>query len=112
MSSSDPRRRLEDMLDQIDRLESHVAGMDEDAFRASTLAQDAVERCLERICEAARKIGDLLDEQYPEVDFPNLRRFGSILRHDYGDVDVEIIWQVTLRRLPLLKAACRAELDL
>jgi uncharacterized protein with HEPN domain len=84
MSSSDPRRRVEDMLDQIDRLESHVAGMDEDAFRASPLAQDAVERCLERICEAARKIGDLLDQRYPDVDFPNLRRFGSILRHDYG----------------------------
>ena len=112
MSSSDPLKRIADILDQIARIESHLAGLDLAAFRTNALAQDAVERCLERICEAARKIGEELDERYPDVDFPNLRRFGSILRHDYGDVDVEIIWQVTVGRLPLLKAACRTELGL
>lgn len=112
MSSSDPAKRIADMLEQISRIERHVAGMDEAAFRKSPLAQDAVERCLERISEAARKIGDMLDERHPEIDFPNLRRFGSILRHDYGDVDAEIIWQVTVVRLPLLKAVCCAELGL
>ncbi|MEQ8281817.1 MAG: DUF86 domain-containing protein [Parvibaculum sp.] len=112
MSSSDPMKRIADILEQVARIESHLAGQDLETFRVNTLAQDAVERCLERICEAARKIGDMLDERYPKVDFPNLRRFGSILRHDYGDVDVEIIWQVTVARLPLLKAACRAELGL
>lgn len=112
MSSSDPLKRIADIVHQIERIESHLAGLDLASFRTNTLAQDAVERCLERICEAARKIGDQLDERYPEVDFPNLRRFGSILRHDYGDIDVEIIWQVTVARLPLLKTACRAELGL
>ena len=112
MSSSDPLKRIADMLEQVMRIESHLAGHDLETFRANALAQDAVERCLERICEAARKIGEGLDERYPAVDFPNLRRFGSILRHDYGDVDVEIIWQVAVGRLPLLKAACRNELGL
>jgi len=85
MSSSDPLKRIADMLEQVARIESHLAGQDLDTFRVNTLAQDAVERCLERICEAARKIGDM---------------------------DVEIIWQVAVARLPLLKAACRAELGL
>jgi len=111
MSSSDPRRRIEDMLEQVLRIESHIAGLGLETFRANALAQDAVERCLERICEAARKIGDMLDERHPDVDFANLRRFGSILRNDYGDVDVEIIWNVAIDRLPLLKEACRAELE-
>ncbi len=112
MSSSDPAKRIGDIVDQIARIEAHVAGMDEAAFRKSPLAQDAVERCLERICEAARKIGDGLDEKYPDADFLNLRRFGSILRHDYGDIDIEIIWELVRSRLPLLKAACRTELGL
>lgn len=112
MPSSDPLKRLGDILEQIARIEGHVAGMDEAAFRSSPLTQDAVERCLERCCEAARKIGDGLDGKYPEADFVNLRRFGSILRHDYGDIDIEIIWELVRSRLPLLKAACRAELDL
>lgn len=110
MSSSDPLKCIADILEQIARIESHLAGLDLESFRKNALAQDAVERCLERICEAARKIGEDLDERYPEIDFPNLRRFGSILRHDYGDVDVEIIWQVTVDRLPRLKEACRTEL--
>ncbi|HEX7774981.1 MAG TPA: HepT-like ribonuclease domain-containing protein [Parvibaculum sp.] len=112
MSSSDPLRRLNDIVEQIARIESHVAGMDLDAFCASTLTQDAVERCFERICEASRKIGAGLDAKYPEVDFPNLRKFGSILRHDYDDVDTDFIWHFVIRRLPLLKAAARAELGL
>lgn len=67
MSSSDPRLRIEDMLEQALRIESHIAGLNLETFRANALAQDAVERCLERICEASRKIGDALNERYREL---------------------------------------------
>ncbi|MDR3497900.1 MAG: DUF86 domain-containing protein [Parvibaculum sp.] len=110
MSSNDPLKRLQDILDQIARIEEYVAGMSISAYAADRRTQDAVERCFERICEAARKIGDGLDTKYPDVGFPNLRKFGSVLRHDYDDVDSDIVWEFTQRRIHLLKAAARAEL--
>lgn len=112
MSSSGPLKRLQDIFDQIERIEAYVAGMNLDAFAADNRTQDAVERCFERICEASRKIGDGLDAKYPDVGFPNLRKFGSVLRHDYDDIDSDVVWEFTQRRIHLLKAAVRAELDL
>jgi uncharacterized protein with HEPN domain len=112
MSSRNRELRLEEILEQIDRIESHIAGVTFAAFCDEALMQDAVERCLERICEASRKVGDVLDEKYPEVNFPDLRKFGSVLRHDYHGVDVRIVWDAATGRLPILKAAVRAELGL
>lgn len=76
------------------------------------MTRDAVERCLERICEAARKIGDRYDAKYPEVQFHKLRDFGSMLRHDYDAILTDRVWEAATERLPLLKAAARAELGL
>lgn len=112
MSSERPTRRLEDILAQIARIESYVAEMSYDAFVDDMRTYDAVERCLERICEAARKIGDRYDVMYPEVEFAKLRDFGSKLRHDYDVVLPDRVWSAIDGHLPLLKAACRKELGL
>jgi uncharacterized protein with HEPN domain len=110
MSSSDPARRLRDILANIDRIRRHLREMTAARFAADEKTQDAVERCLERICEAARKLGDSLDAAYPEVEFPKLRQLGSVLRHDYDDIDADILWRTVTERLAPLEAACRTEL--
>ena len=59
MPSSDPVRRLEDILANIRRIEEHTSGVaDLSAFAQDALVYDAVERCLERISEAVRIPGD------------------------------------------------------
>jgi uncharacterized protein with HEPN domain len=110
MPSSDPAKRLQDILDNIARIRAHLGRMTAKRFFADAKTQDAVERCLERISEAARKIGDVLDRRYPEVEFPKLRQFGSLLRHNYDGVDDDLIWQAVKERLDPLEAACRQEL--
>jgi len=108
--SSDTLRRLRDIVANIERVRGHLGGFDEDAFHRDAKTRDAVERCLERIAEAARRIGNVLDERYPAVDFPKLRGFGSVLRHDYGAIDADVIWIAATERLDVLERACREEL--
>lgn len=103
-------RRLRDILDNIARIRRHMDGLSLEAFLDDEKTQDAVERCLERIAEAARKIGNALDSKHPDVEFHKLRQFGSVLRHDYDGVDADLVWIAATKRLPLLEAACRAEL--
>jgi uncharacterized protein with HEPN domain len=81
-----------------------------DHFIEDEKTQDAVERCLERITEAARKIGSRLDTKYPDVEFHKLRQFGSVLRHDYGGVDTDLVWAAATQRLVLLERAISQEL--
>jgi uncharacterized protein with HEPN domain len=84
--------------------------MTADQFLHDQKTQDAVERCLERIAEAARKLGDGLDEEYPEVEFDKLRRLGSVLCHDHGEIMPPLVWRSATTRLDALEAACRREL--
>ncbi|WP_431858971.1 HepT-like ribonuclease domain-containing protein [Azospirillum sp.] len=111
MPSEDVARRLRDILDNIERIRRHMDGLSLETFLDDEKTQDAVERCLERIAEAARKIGDVLDTKHPGVEFHKLRQFGSVLRHDYDGVDADLVWIAATKRLPLLEAACRTELD-
>jgi uncharacterized protein with HEPN domain len=110
MSSNDPKRRLRDILDNISRIRSHVEGIAAQQFADDHKTQDAVERCLERICEAARKLGDIFDARHPNAEFAKLRLLGSVLRHDYDDIDTDMLWRSVTERLDPLEHACRCEL--
>ena len=66
MSSERVAQRLADILENIDRIENHVSGTTKTKFLDDDLLNDGVERCLERIAEAARKIGDRFDDQFFE----------------------------------------------
>jgi uncharacterized protein with HEPN domain len=68
-------------------IEEHTAGMDDEAaFEENHLVYDAVERCLERIGEAAKKLGSDAEELCPEIPWPNIRGLGNVLRHEYDMV--------------------------
>lgn len=100
--------RLNDIVDNIDRIESHVAGMDFAAFTADFKTIDAVERCLQRITEAVIKIGpDRMAEISPATSADAVRGMGNALRHDYDTIDLRIIWITVKQSLPVLREDCR-----
>ena len=111
MPSSDPRARLVDILENADTIRGYVAGGGFERFASDRKTRDAVERCLERICEAARALGNIMDERYPDVRWLDLRRFGSVLRHDYRAIDPRLVWDAITTYLPRLTNACSTELD-
>ncbi len=111
MSSERMVQRLADIFNNIERIENHVRGTKEAEFLVNDLLIDGVERCLERISEAARKIGDHLDDQYADINLHGLRQFGSVLRHDYGTVRPELIWDFVQTELPKLKVMAKTELQ-
>lgn len=102
---------MRDIVANIERIRRHLGRTSAERFLRDGKTQDAVERCLERIAEAARKLGDALDSKYPEVEFEKLRQLGSVLRHDYDAVDPVLLWRMLRDRLGPLEAACRSEID-
>ena len=57
--SSDEREalRLQDVVDNIDRIEGYLAGCDIETYAHDEKTIDAVERCLQRLTEAVIRIG-------------------------------------------------------
>ena len=111
MPSKDPAQRFENILQNITRIRSHTEGMDELGFLEDDKSIDAVERCIERIAEAVRKIGDQFDMEFPDLDLPSLRQFGSVLRHDYDSVQPVLVWGFVRDRLDPLENMARKQLE-
>ena len=106
MPTEKPAQRIYDILANIASIEAYTKDMSKDTFFCDRMAVDAVERCLERIAEAARKLGHQFDSSVPkDVDLHAIRQFGNVLRHNYDTVDTNIIWNVVEKELPKLKAA-------
>ena len=90
MPSEAPTRRLRDIIANIDRVRAHVQDTPSDVpFDEKT--RDAVERCLERISEAVKKLGSEIEEREPDIPWRSIRGLGNVLRHQYDDVDDEDI---------------------
>ena len=79
MSSDNPVQRFQDILDNIALIEKFTYGMSADDFSSDAKTSNATERCLERISEAARKLGAAAEEMCPEIAWASLRAIGNIL---------------------------------
>lgn len=71
------------------------------------MAEDAVERNLQIIGEATKHLPTVLTDDHPEIAWPQIRGFRSILVHQYFGVDVATVREVVETYLPPLAAALR-----
>ena len=92
-------------------IQRYTAGMDATAFEEDDKTHDAVERCLERITEAAAKLGDLAPALMPGQPWQKIRAFGNRLRHEYDDIRQDRLWDIVQNDLPALCTACEAALQ-
>ncbi|MFP5075925.1 DUF86 domain-containing protein [Rhizobium sp. YIM 134829] len=103
MPSSKPLVRLQDIQENATRILNYIDGLSLDQFLVDTLVQDAVERCLTRISEAAVKLGPLGGTLLPDHDWRKIRAIGSVFRHDYDKVELRQVWLIAQDIMPKLK---------
>ena len=95
--------RLRDTLENIDAVAEMMADADLAAYRRDTKLRRAVERCVEIIPEASRRLPDELKSGYPEQPWPEIAAIGNLLRHGYERIDDLIMWKIATRSLPGLR---------
>lgn len=110
-SKHDPVDCLRDILANIDRIVSYIADFDKHGLQANGQARDAVERCLERVCEAAVRLGKTASELMPGQSWANIRGLGNWLRRAYDRVSFDVVWDALQHDLPSLRAAASAAID-
>jgi uncharacterized protein with HEPN domain len=110
LPSDKPTRRLEDIIENAQAIQRYVAGMDLTAFQEDQKTYDAVERCLERISEAAIKLGNLAPALVPGQPWQEIRALGNRLRHEYDLIREDRIWDIVQINLPSLCTACEGAL--
>jgi uncharacterized protein with HEPN domain len=67
----------------------------------------AVERKLEIIGEAARRLSEATREAHPQIPWRAIVGQRNVLAHEYDEVLDEAIWAIATRRVPALIAAVK-----
>ena len=112
MSSRDHRKRLTDVIENIDAILGYLGDAGFEAFASDRRTVDATERCIERIAEAIVKIGP---ERFAAIDptlpFERVRGLGNLMRHAYDAIEEHLIYNLARQDLPRLRTACVAALE-
>lgn len=111
MPSKDSVQRFEDILENVNLIQEFTEGMDLETFLDDLKTRNATERCLERISEAARKLGEMAEGLCPAIPWSHLRALGNFLRHEYDKVDPARVWVMIEDDLGPLKAAAQLALE-
>jgi uncharacterized protein with HEPN domain len=79
--------------------------MDYTTFAKNTMVSDAVIRNLLIIGEASKRIPENYRKKHSEIEWKKLAGLRDILVHEYAGIELEIVWDVVVNKLPLLEIA-------
>jgi uncharacterized protein with HEPN domain len=96
--------RLHHVLHAIENIEQFLGGKGQEDFAADQLVRMAVERSLEIVSEASRRIPAEVKAREAQIAWQRMADLGNFLRHAYHDVNSDILWRIVKEDLPPLKA--------
>jgi uncharacterized protein with HEPN domain len=73
---------LRDILAAIGHIERKLLGISLNDFLADMDRRRIVERCLEIISEASRRLPETLKERHPQIPWRKVAGIGNFLRHE------------------------------
>ena len=93
------------MLEAIANIEADIAGYDFERFRADRRTRQLVERNLEILSEASRRLPEELKVDEAHIPWRAIAGIGNVLRHDYHDTYPTVLWDTCQKDLMSLKNA-------
>ncbi len=97
------RQRLLHILEAIDEIQLYTLNISLQAFLANSMMRFACVKQIEIIGEAANSITAETKTIFSDLEWKQIIGMRHILVHEYFGVDFDLIWQVILKDLPVLK---------
>ena len=93
-----------DIKEAVHRIGGYLGDLSYNDFLRDAKTQDAVVRNLEVIGEAAKNVSAGLKKTYAPIPWKKLAGVRDRLIHHYFGVNLDIIWNIAKKELPLLAA--------
>jgi len=103
--------RLVDIIEAIERIRHVLDGVTLEAFEQDWEKRWLVERGIEIISEASRRLTDDIKTRQPQIPWSKVAGIGNVLRHAYDHVAPDVLWKLVQDDLLALERACRYELE-
>ena len=99
---------LWDMLQACEEVESMLEDYDLSAFLDNRMLLRAIERDVELIGEAARRLSQAFRDANPGIPWRMVIGQRNILAHEYGRIDHELLYRTAIDDIPGLAEKIRA----
>jgi uncharacterized protein with HEPN domain len=110
MPSSFVAPYLTDIIEAIEHVREKAGTTSLEQFKQDWEQQWIVQRGIEIVSEASRRLPDTMKARYPDIPWPKIAAVGNILRHEYRQISPPLLWEIVQDHLAPLDAACRIEL--
>lgn len=104
MSKRDPRVTLLQIREAAGRIQTICAGKTMPQLLTDWQATAALERFLEILGEAVKRLPADLRERHPGVPWKEIAGTRDRLSHGYDDVNHEVLWNAAMHDIPVLVA--------
>ena len=101
----DPRLYIGHILEAIANIEVDTEGYEFERFRKDRRARQLVERNLEILSEASRRLPEQFKEAEPTIPWRAIAGIGNVLRHEYHHTYPTVLWDTCKKDLMPLKDA-------
>lgn len=91
-----------DMLDAARNIQNFMSGVQYEEFLKDLKLQFAIERCVEILGQASRRISDELKDNHPEIPWGRIIAQRNVIAHEYDDVKQERMWLIATVHVPAL----------
>jgi uncharacterized protein with HEPN domain len=99
------KQRLGHILDAITEIESYIANADLPSFFANSMMRFAPIKQIEIIGEAANYITQETKDQFSDIEWRQITGMRHILVHEYFGIDANLVWQIIINDIPVLKSS-------
>ena len=99
---------LWDMLQAARDAAGIVSGISRESFVGDRVRMLALERSLELVGEAARRVSDALRKKHQGIPWKEMIGLRNILAHDYGRIVHDKLYATAVREIPRLISALEA----
>ena len=96
---------LWDMLDAAQAVSEFIRDKTFPQYVADRLLRSAVERQIEIVGEAARKVSMEFQQLHPEILWRPIIAQRHVLAHEYGELRHDLVWRVATVHIPELIVA-------
>ena len=95
---------VRDILACILEIEMFMNGVTQAQFVEDRKTILAVTKLIEMIGEAVKNIPEEVKEKYPDIPWRQMAGMRDRLTHKYYGIDLQILWDTALSRIPAIKA--------
>ncbi|MBR6219937.1 MAG: DUF86 domain-containing protein [Clostridia bacterium] len=81
-------------------------GHDRERFDGSTTYQNAIAMCILQIGELVNHLSDGFKIDHDAIPWHRIRGMRNYVAHEYGAIDLDVVWYVADKSIPELKAYC------